>query len=89
MGFFSKDKAANIHETSWDGKKNVSPDFKGVPNANNALTHVLAAEGSIVLEEGTNDDEGRQVLVLKKIGNTKLWGETEYEVKKGDGSIPD
>lgn len=92
MSFFSnnskKDKA-NIHEESWDGKKTVSSDFPNVNNANNALGHVLAIDGTIIMSDTKNDDNGRVVEGLRKIGNSKLWGETQYEIKKADGSIPE
>ncbi|CAB4185741.1 hypothetical protein UFOVP1492_136 [uncultured Caudovirales phage] len=80
MEFFSK-KPAIIHVETWDKKTEESAPFKSVPDANVALSYHLAGTGAIVIDSKFNDDDGRAVTALEKIGKSKLWGETSYEVK--------
>lgn len=73
-------KEARIHQENWDGKSEISSPFPSITNANNALSHVIAADGAIVRSEDVNEYDGRIVDTLTPIGNSKLWGETHYEV---------
>lgn len=81
---FGKNKTVTIHTESWDGKKDKAEGFQGVPAANNALAVHLAQSGSITIDSEINDYDGKNIVALEKIGNSKLWGETQYEVLPGD-----
>lgn len=73
-------KEARIHQQNWDGKTEISSPFPSITNANNAVGHIIAADGAIVLHKDVNEHDGNIINTLTKIGNSKLWGETDYEV---------
>mgnify|MGYP003552548845 FL=1 len=77
-------KKATIHVQTWNGKKEKEGGFQGVPAANNALSVHLAQSGSIVIDSEINEYDGKSVVALEKIGDSKLWEETGYTVLPGD-----
>lgn len=87
MEFFKSKQTATIHRESWDGTKETQKGFQSVTAANGALTVGLAQIGAIPIETSVNDFDGKEVIALEKIGNSKLWGETGYSVLP-DGQIP-
>lgn len=83
-------KKANIERESWEGKKEKSPDFPSVSNANHALSTHLASNGSVVTKREVNNDDGHEVTALERIADSRLFGETFYSVKPNTrGSVPD